>query len=75
MDRPEFTKLVLMLKDGDTLVVTKLDRIARSTAEGLKVIDEFLAKGIKVNILNMGMLDTHTSIKSDPNYISSLCSV
>ena len=29
-DRPQFTKLMHELKDGDTLIVTKLDRFARS---------------------------------------------
>ena len=33
--RPELDKLLGVLKEGDTLVVTKLDRIARSTMHGL----------------------------------------
>ena len=33
MDRPIFNKLIEDLKQGDTLVVTKLDRLARNTVE------------------------------------------
>ena len=32
MERPEFTKLVNLLQNGDRLVVTKLDRFARTAA-------------------------------------------
>lgn len=55
--RPELDKLMGVLKDGDTLVVTKLDRIARSTRDGLEIIEELLSKGVTINILNMGKFD------------------
>lgn len=57
-DRPNFTKLLNKLESGDTLVITKLDRFARNTSEGLNVIQHLLDRGIKVNILNMGTIDT-----------------
>lgn len=57
IDRPELDKLIAMLQPGDTLIVTKLDRIARSTTQGLQFIDSLLSKDIKVHILNMGMMD------------------
>lgn len=41
--RPEFTKLLEVLQEGDTLVLTKLDRFARSTVGGINTIKE-LAK-------------------------------
>jgi len=34
-DRPEFTKLINLLQEGDTLIVTKLDRFARSVGQAL----------------------------------------
>ena len=46
-----------MLKKGDTLVVTKLDRFARSAEDGVNLIKELLSKGIKVHILNMGLVE------------------
>ena len=56
-DRPNFTKLLKILKDGDTLVVTKLDRFARSMIEGSKIVNELIEKGVKVHVLNIGMMD------------------
>ena len=56
--RPELDKLMSVLKEGDTLVVTKLDRIARSAKNGLEIIDELLARGVKINVLNMGKFDS-----------------
>jgi len=54
-DRPQFVELLSLLKKGDTLVVTKLDRFARSAEDGVNLIKELLSKGIKVHILNMGL--------------------
>jgi len=56
-DRPEFDKLKSQLKSGDTLIVTKLDRLARTASEGSKMVESFLNDGISVRILNMGLVD------------------
>lgn len=56
-DRPEFNKLLAELESGDTLVVTKLDRFARSTIDGLTVIRELFERGVKVHVLNMGIIE------------------
>ena len=56
-DRPEFNKLLYVLKEGDTLIVTKLDRFARSMTQGSELVNELINKGIKVNILNIGIMD------------------
>lgn len=57
MDRPEFQKLISKLREGDTLVVTKLDRFARTTIEGVQTVQDLFHKGIKVHILNMGLVE------------------
>ena len=57
MDRPKFTKLVEKLKEGDTLVVCKLDRFARTAREGLEVVENLMARGVSVHILNMGLIE------------------
>lgn len=54
MKRPAFDALVKKLKAGDTLMVTKLDRFARSAATGSQLIESLLHRGVRVNILNMG---------------------
>lgn len=55
--RPELDKLLSVVKRGDTLVVTKLDRIARSTTHGCELIKSLLEKGVAVNVLNLGLMD------------------
>lgn len=56
-ERPEFSKLLQELNNGDTLVVTKIDRFARSASQGCEIVDDLLSRGVKVNILNMGLMD------------------
>jgi DNA invertase Pin-like site-specific DNA recombinase len=56
-DRPEFNKLIKILKVGDTLVITKLDRFARTTADGINTIKDLFDKGVKVHVLNMGLIE------------------
>jgi DNA invertase Pin-like site-specific DNA recombinase len=57
MDRPEFTELIGRLRSGDRLVVTKLDRFARTAADGIAAIRRLLERGVSVHILNMGLID------------------
>ena len=61
--RPELDKLLKVVKAGDTVVVVKLDRIARSTIQGCELMNELFAKGVAVNVLNMGMMDNSTTGK------------
>ena len=55
--RPELVKLLAVLQSGDKLVITKLDRIARSASQGIELVQTLLDKGITVHVLNMGLLD------------------
>jgi DNA invertase Pin-like site-specific DNA recombinase len=59
-DRPRFNMLLDTLKAGDTLVVTKLDRLARNTSEGIEVIKGLFDKGVRVHVLNVGLLEDTT---------------
>lgn len=61
--RPELDRLMLTVKSGDTVIMTKLDRMARSTRDGLDIIDELLSKDVNINILNMGKFDNSPSGK------------
>ena len=55
--RPELDKLLSVIQEGDKLIVTKLDRIARSATQGIDLIQSLLDRGVTVHILNMGILD------------------
>lgn len=59
--RAEFQKLLNLLQEGDTLVVTKLDRFARSTQDALEIIKDLFDRNIKVHVLNMGVIENTPS--------------
>ena len=46
--RPELDKLISKLQSGDTLVVTKLDRLSRTVQEGSKLIQDLVKKDVTV---------------------------
>lgn len=62
-DRPEFDKLMNKIQKDDTLIVTKLDRFARSMTQGSELVSDLVEKGIKVYILNIGVMDNTPSSK------------
>jgi len=70
-DRPQFQKLLSTLKKGDTLVVTKLDRFARSTEDAIQTIKSLFEKGIKVHVLNMGLVENTPTGRLIFNIMSS----
>ena len=55
--RPELDRLMESIRPKDTLIVTKLDRIARNTIQGIELITRLLDQDINVHILNMGLMD------------------
>ncbi|MEB9858625.1 resolvase [Bacillus cereus] len=59
-DRPELSKVLTVLSEGDTLTVTKLDRLARNTKEGIEIIEALFKRGIRVHVLNVGLLEDTT---------------
>ncbi|EID43112.1 resolvase [Parageobacillus thermoglucosidasius TNO-09.020] len=48
------------MQEGDTVVVTKLDRLARNTKEGIEIIEGLFEKGVKAHVLNVGLLENTT---------------
>ena len=57
MERPKLEMLLSKLTPGDELIVTKLDRFARTAAEGGAMIKSLVDRGVIVNVLNMGRAD------------------
>ena len=58
--RPQLEAALDFIREGDTLLVTKLDRLARSTQHLLEVADRVKGKGADLSILNLGA-DTSTA--------------
>lgn len=59
-NRPQLDAALEFIREGDTLTVTKLDRLARSTQHLLDIADRVKAKGADLSILNLG-IDTSTA--------------
>jgi DNA invertase Pin-like site-specific DNA recombinase len=55
-----FEGAIDFIREGDTLIVTKLDRLARSTQHLLDIAERVKAKGADLSILNLGA-DTSTA--------------
>ena len=59
-DRAELRKVVTRLGEGDVLMVTRLDRLARSTRDLLNTLDEITKRGAGFKSLADSWADTTT---------------
>ena len=59
-NRPELQACLAYVREGDTLVITKMDRMARSVLDLAKTADDLRRKGVNLKVLDQG-LDTTTS--------------
>lgn len=59
-NRPKLNELMEKLEAGDKLIVTKLDRLARNTKEGIEIIEQLFERNVKVHVLNVGLLENTT---------------
>ncbi|PWX07539.1 resolvase [Clostridium perfringens] len=57
IERPVLNKVLNELQSGDMLVVTKLDRLARNTVEGIEIVQDLFKKEVAVHVLNIGLLE------------------
>lgn len=69
-DRTQYSIMKQMLREGDTLVVTSLDRFGRNAGEIEKEWKDFQDMGVKMRILDMPILDT----REDDDVMSQLIS-
>jgi DNA invertase Pin-like site-specific DNA recombinase len=58
-NRPEYEKLLSHLREGDVVVIWRIDRLGRTTLELIKLMVEFREKGIEFKSLTEG-IDTTT---------------
>ena len=70
-NRPELDKLLKIIQSGDKLIITKLDRIARSVIHGIQLIENLSDKGVIINVLNMGIIDNSPTGKLIRNIMLS----
>src|SRR5680860_1494008 len=56
--RPELKQCLEYLREGDVLTVTKIDRLARSTADLYRIITELSEKGAEFKVIDDPTIDT-----------------
>lgn len=56
-ERPQLDNLLNIIQTGDTIIITKLDRIARSLVHGIQLLEALSNKGVVIDVLNMGIVD------------------
>lgn len=61
LQRPGFVSLIERLEEGDTLVVTKLDRLGRDAIDVQQTVLLFKARGVRLVVLQLGNLDLTSS--------------
>ena len=57
MKRPEFSRVLNLLKAGDTFLVTMLDRLGRNTLDVLTTVQMFQKIGVRLRVLQLDAID------------------
>ena len=57
-NRPELKRCLDYLREGDTLVVTKIDRLARSTSDLYRIVSTLAEKGVTFKVIDDPNIDT-----------------
>ncbi len=60
-DRPQLARALDQVREGDTLIVTRLDRLARSVADLHTIVERLTSEGVSFRCLQQGGVDTNTS--------------
>ncbi len=56
--RPELKRCLEYLREGDTLLVTKIDRLARSTSDLYRIVSHLNEKGVAFKVTDDPAIDT-----------------
>ena len=59
-DRPQFTKALAYARQGDTFVVTSLDRLGRNYEDIKSVVQQLKDKGVRLEVLDASFLNFNT---------------
>lgn len=64
-DRLQLLQVLDFVREGDTLVITKIDRLARSTSDFLSIVDQLEANGVGLKVLDFGGREIDTQSPAD----------
>ena len=71
-ERPALNECIKYLRDGDELVVSSIDRLARSLIDLRTLVDEITAKGVTVYFLHENLRFTHEGEDARSNLMLSI---
>ncbi|MBW9052262.1 recombinase family protein [Rhizobium mesosinicum] len=74
-ERPELDRALEFVREGDVLVVTKLDRLARSVADLVAITKALKAKGVELRVMSMGGERFDTSTPTGKLMLNLLASI
>lgn len=60
-NRDELALCLAFMREGDTLVITRLDRLGRSVRDLLTIVEQLASKGVHFKVLNQPVCDIHDS--------------
>lgn len=60
-DRPRLQEMLRTIRKGDTVIVTKIDRLARSTPDLLAILEKVKSRGARFRALDQPEIDTTTA--------------
>jgi putative DNA-invertase from lambdoid prophage Rac len=55
--RPQFSRLLDRLEEGDILVVSKIDRLGRDVIDVVTTVNDLAGRGVRVHCLQLGGAD------------------
>ena len=75
VQRPKLQEALTFVRRGDILSVTKPDRLARSTADLLSIVEKLTARGVGLRILSMGGTELDTRSPTSKLMLTMLAAV
>ncbi len=72
LQRPQFAHLRSRLTSGDTLVVSKLDRLGRDVLDVIETVQELAKAGIALEVLGLGKLDGSAQSQLTLNMLAAI---
>ena len=63
-DRPEWTKLMKIIKSGDTIIFDSVSRMSRDAADGFKIYEKLYQEGVNLIFLKEPHINTDTYKKA-----------
>lgn len=72
LEREQFSRLHDRLREGDLVVVTKLDRLGRDVMDVISTVQALAAKGVSMEVLGLGRLDNTAQSRLTLNMLAAI---